>query len=446
MVDRLRQEMQVGAHAQQAAAFAGPRQLAYAFLPRFAPRQVLGQHRVVVRRDLQAVFQRRIDAQPGRLHPPKHRADLRHEARGGIFRADAQLHRVAAALHVLLPEVQRLALGHPQLPLHQVDPGNQFGHAVLDLQPRVHFHEIEIAGLVQQEFQRARPHVTDGLAGPPRDGAHALAQRGRHGGRGALFHQLLVAPLQRAVPFSQVQDIAVFIAQHLDFDMAGRQDRLLQDQLIRAEGPQRFGTGQRQRLRQRRVVMRQPHAAAAAARGRLQQHWIPDGARPRRQIPVVGDALRAGHRGHVGALQRLLGARLVAHQGDDLGWRPHERQAGFRHGTGELGVLGQKAVARMHCLGATLAAGAENGLHIAVAGMGRRGADMHRQVGLPDMTGLRVRVRVHRDRSQAQAARRPDHPQRDFSPVGDEQGIESHHVHPCGVRLRARAECPCACK
>jgi hypothetical protein len=38
---------------------------------------------------------------------------------------------------------QRLAGGHAQLPLDQVEPGDHLGDRVLHLQPRVHLHEVE---------------------------------------------------------------------------------------------------------------------------------------------------------------------------------------------------------------------------------------------------------------------------------------------------------------
>jgi hypothetical protein len=44
---------------------------------------------------------------------------------------------------VVLRQRQRLAGGHAQLPLDQVEAGDRLGHRVLDLQPRVHLHEVE---------------------------------------------------------------------------------------------------------------------------------------------------------------------------------------------------------------------------------------------------------------------------------------------------------------
>ena len=38
---------------------------------------------------------------------------------------------------------QRLAGRDAQLPLHQIEAGDHLGHRMLDLQARVHLHEVE---------------------------------------------------------------------------------------------------------------------------------------------------------------------------------------------------------------------------------------------------------------------------------------------------------------
>ena len=62
---------------------------------------------------------------------------------------DPALNAVADHLHVLLLPGQRLARGDPDLLLDEIDAGNLFGDGMLDLDPRVHLHEIEPALLVQ---------------------------------------------------------------------------------------------------------------------------------------------------------------------------------------------------------------------------------------------------------------------------------------------------------
>ena len=47
------------------------------------------------------------------------------------------------------------------LRLNEIDVRNQFGHGMFDLNARVHFDEIDLAGLVHQKFNRAGVGVTD---------------------------------------------------------------------------------------------------------------------------------------------------------------------------------------------------------------------------------------------------------------------------------------------
>ena len=85
------------------------------------------------------------------------------------------------------------------MPLDQVEPGHRLGHRVLDLQPRVHLHEIEtVCGFGfcwGDELDRAGADIPD----RPRRGDRRLAERiallGVEPRRRRLLDDLLVAPL-----------------------------------------------------------------------------------------------------------------------------------------------------------------------------------------------------------------------------------------------------------
>ena len=105
--------------------------------------------------------------------------------------------------------------------------------------------------------------------------------------------------------------------------------------------------------------------------------------------------------------------------------------AGLLQGAGEVDVLAQEAVARVHGLGAGVAAGLDDGLDLEVALGGRGGADPHGDVGLAHVPGAGVGVGVDGDRTDAQRAQGADHAAGDLAAVGDEHGAEE--------RLRAVA-------
>ena len=47
---------------------------------------------------------------------------------------------------LVLRERQLLARRHAQLPLDEIEPRDHLRHRMLDLQPRVHLHEVEAVG------------------------------------------------------------------------------------------------------------------------------------------------------------------------------------------------------------------------------------------------------------------------------------------------------------
>ncbi len=162
------------------------------FVAAFAVSDQLGDHRIVERRDLGARFDAGVDAQALALRElQRHQlAGRRQEAALGIFRIKPRLDRVAIEWHLRLAERQLFAGGDAELPFHQIEAGDGFGHRMLDLQPRVHLHEPEAVGFqpavpVGDELDRAGALVTGGLGGGDSGLAHRRPQRGAHAGRRA---------------------------------------------------------------------------------------------------------------------------------------------------------------------------------------------------------------------------------------------------------------------
>ncbi len=122
----------------------------------------LGQHGIVVDPDPTSCRHPAVDPD---VFPPwfgiaGYHPGCRDESPGGHFRADTGLYGPAVEGKVLLFEGEALAVGDPQLKLHQVQAGDLFRYGVLDLEPRVHFKKIEITPGVQHEFHGPRIHIT----------------------------------------------------------------------------------------------------------------------------------------------------------------------------------------------------------------------------------------------------------------------------------------------
>ena len=121
----------------------------------------------------------------------------------------------------------RLSGRDPQLFPDQVHAVDQLGHGVFHLDPGVHLEEIE--GLIrgQQKLAGAGAAVHHCLGGGHRRRSHPFAELLRYGARWRLFDQLLMPPLDRALPLAQM-DRALVVGQDLDLDMPRPLDELLQ--------------------------------------------------------------------------------------------------------------------------------------------------------------------------------------------------------------------------
>ena len=107
---------------------------------------------------------------------------------------------------------------------------------MLDLQAGVHFEEVEVLPVVDEEFDGACVGVAGGLREADRGFAHASTQTPINDGGGSFFDDFLVATLDGAFTLTEGDAMAVFVGQDLDFDMAGVLDKFFEVDVARAEG------------------------------------------------------------------------------------------------------------------------------------------------------------------------------------------------------------------
>ncbi len=225
--------------------------------------------------------------------------------------------------------------------------------------------------------------------------------------------------------------MAVRVGEDLDLDVAAADHGLLQDQLARAEGALRLGAGRGEGGGEVLLGIDEAHAAAAAAGSGLDHHRKADalGLARQHRIRLVG-ALVAGDAGDAGFEHAPLGLRLVAHGGDGLGRRADEDEAGLAAGAGELGILGQEAVARMHGIGAEPFGGSNDGGDVEIARPDVSGADARRDIGLAHVQRIRVGLGVDGGRAVAHGLGGAHDAASDLAAVGHQDGAE-HHALTC---------------
>ena len=415
-----------------------------------APGDDLGDHRVVAGGDLQALQQGRVhpDAAAGcldlvaggawplggagQLVQQQDLSGGRQEVLLRDLGVDARLHRVSGEHDVVLADGEFLAGGDADLPFDEVDAGDHLGDGVFDLQAGVHLHKEELVrGVVgDEEFHGAGAGVVDaaggvagGLAETGPDG-RAVGQGFQQRGRGFL-DDLLVPALQRALALAEVDDVAVVVREDLDLDVPRGQDEAFQEEGVVAEGAGRDPAGGDQGVCQVFGAFDDVHALPAAAGGGLDQQREADAGRGLDQLRVrhagFGDAR---DHGDAVAGDVVLGADLVAHDVEGFDAGADEGDLRLFQGAGEVDVLAQEAVARVHGFGAGVAAGLDDGLDLEVALGGGGGADPHGDVGLAHVPGSGVGVGIDGDRTDAQRAQGADDAAGDLAAVGDEHGAE----------------------
>ncbi len=127
---------------------------------------------------------------------------------------------------------------------------------------------------------------------------------------------------------------------------------------------------------------------------------------------------------HAGLLHRAACARLVAHQPNHVRIGADEADVAGLADFGQIGALGQEAVAGMDGVGAGDLGGADDGGHVQVAVGAARGTDADVLVGEPHVERMLVGFGVHGHGLDAEFAARVNHAQSDFSAVGNQNLLE----------------------
>ncbi len=392
----------------------------------------LAEHGVVRRADDAAGLQRRVH--PG-VRGPAHeggRAGLRQEPVERVLGVDAGLDGVPAQGQVALGERQRLAGGDQELQPDQVDvlaarPGgpllgrrahhHRLGDRVLDLEPGVHLEEVHLAAVVVEEELDGPGVLVADVGG---QGDRRLSDRAPYvradRGRRCLLEDLLVAPLGRAVALEEVHDVAVGVGEHLHLDVPAVLDVLLDQDRVVAERGGGLALRRGDRGVEVTLLVDDAHALAAATGGRLDEHGEPQLAR------VAGLTGAARDDRHARGDGDLACGVLAPHLFHDRGGRADELEPRGLDGAGELGALGQEAVAGVDGVGVGGLRGGDHLGDVEVA------PDPDGVVGLAHVRRLPVEVGVDRDAAQARRAAGPDDAQGDLAAVGDEDGGE-HRDH-----------------
>ena len=330
-------------------------------------------------------------------------------------------HSIAAPRRVTLGliESERLPGRDAHHLAHQIEPGDELGDRMLDLEPRVHLQEVEALVLAQQKLERPRREVADRFRALHRDFAHPPHDRLVDRRARRLFDDLLVPALDRAVALEQVHHVAVAIAEHLDLDVARSQNRLLDVDRFVAEGLLRLAPRALEGARELVLLVHEAHALAAAAGRGLEHHRVAD-ARSRRLGLFHGVGVAARHDRN--ARFRHLRARsgLRTHRAHRARRRPDERDARALASLGEQRVLRQESVPGMKPVAPRALHHVDQAVDAQVALGSGRGTDRISLVGEPHVQRFAISFAVHRDGRDPHLVQRARDAHRNLAAVGDQ--------------------------
>jgi hypothetical protein len=234
-----------------------------------------------------------------------------------------------------------------------------------------------------------------------------------------------MSPLHRAVALAEVDDVAVAIAEDLEFDVTGAREVLLHVYVAVAERRQCFRSRELERAREVVGGARDAHPFPAAAGRRIVDHREPDIAREReRLIRILDGARRSRNDRDPDVGHRLSRRRLVAHHANLFGGRADERDVRRLAGLGELRVLGKEPVAGMDRVRTGDLGGGDDPRNLEVRVACGRWSDADIVVREADVQRLTVRFGVDRDRLDTELATRTDDAQRDLAAVRDQDLLE----------------------
>src|SRR5690606_9269267 len=104
------------------------------------------------------------------------------------------------------------------LAANDVDAGDHFGDGVLDLDARVDFDEVPVVGVgVDQELDCTGVVVAGRFGEADGGGGDLIAELGLEGDGGGDLDYLLMTALDGAIALVEVADVAVTVAEDLDF-------------------------------------------------------------------------------------------------------------------------------------------------------------------------------------------------------------------------------------
>src|SRR5215203_3817329 len=177
-----------------------------------------------------------------------------------------------------------------------------------------------------------------------------------------------MTPLDRAFTLPEMNDVAVMVADDLEFDVAGILEVLFDVDIAVAKCRLGLALGGAQRVGQLPGVLHDSHAPPATAGHGLDDDRVPDVLRNLERLLFAGDwPIAAREHWHTRLPHRFFRTRLVAEQLDHARIGADEADMAGLADLSKVGAFGQESVAGMNRVGAGNLRRADDGWHVQIA-------------------------------------------------------------------------------
>jgi len=352
----------------------------------------------------------------------------------GIFCIDAALDSVATRLGAQNVAGKWFASSDADLLFDQLAAHDLLGDRMLDLDPGVHFHEIEILRLfIDEVFDGASILIVDRLDQSYGSIAHALAEFRSEKWRWAFLDDFLVAALHGAIALAKVDEVAVRIRDDLELDVMRVEHEFFQIAFAISEaGDCLIGCCAEERNKFAFIKAR-THATTTATSSGLDHDWKTDALRFFERGLGIDHDFCPGSDGHAIRNRGGAGSGLVSHHRNHGGGWTDKGDAGSLTDFREAGIFRKETIAGMDGIGVSDLGGGDDAIRLEIRFLARARADADRVVGELDMHRIDIGFRVNGNGFDFEFAAGADDAEGDFTPVGNQNAFE--HLMDRGWRI-----------
>src|SRR5690554_146417 len=260
------------------------------------------------------------------------------------------------------------------------------------LYPGVHFHEKEIPLFVHEELNGTCAFITDSLGAFDGCGSHFLPQFICDKRRGCFFDQLLVTPLDRAIPFGKMTSSSAAVAYDLNFYMTGLLNEFFQIKPVVAKCRGGFLSGIVPCLFEFAFLFYHPHPTSTTTSGSLKDdrvtHFL---SQLNTLFHAVQQPIGTGNSGHTRGRHGGFSSGLIAHPVDHIRSGANKFYIIFLTASGEFRVFRQKAISWMDRIRIGDLCGSDDTGNFQIRFLAGSRPDAHGLIGKPYMETVLIR-------------------------------------------------------